>query len=284
MPKLILPPEQSGYAVDFGSDQIRVVDDSPQGKYSRNVFNNAPKVNCTWICDATEYAYIAQAERASRTHGGLRFDVDLLLDDCPSLTTYKAKFVPGTFSLKSVQGETFTVSAQLEIEPLPYNVNILPFVVDSGLSSRILTAPAGVFALSGKVTDRRLKTDKLPSASGIFILTGVDSFRRRATLLPESVGSFALTGQALNLVKNSRLDVSYGAFNLNSQSISIHRGDKYLTAVYKTFNLNGQTVNFNYTSLIRDVKPYTWSMFTYAPGYDATVIDDQDIRRNWMGF
>ncbi len=198
-PKLTIAPDQSGYAVSYGNDTVYDRADGPGGVVSRNLFNNSNIVDATWYCDKDEYDYLAACNRA-----GLRkaivFKIDLLLDDILEKTEYEAQFVPNTFRM-SVQGETFTVSCQLEIKPLPYDVTTRPFIVDTGLADRRFRALAGIFTLSGQEV----------------------SFKLSATHIRHQTGYFAITGGEVNIIPpnaNPILHADFGLFTISGQPIS----------------------------------------------------------------
>jgi hypothetical protein len=134
---LTLNPDATGYSVKDSNDIEGSRQQGPVGLYRRNLLNNSRRVTATWLCDATEYTYLCACERAHVEQGGKPFSIDLILD-AATPTTHRAIIVPGTFGLASQGGtDSFTVNAQLEVEPIPmdetdYVLHIDPVPINDG--------------------------------------------------------------------------------------------------------------------------------------------------------
>lgn len=113
-------PAQSGYSSGSraASTMYRVAGGRPRGRLDMD--EPAHPVTCTWRLRAGLYGqlmafYRAQTEGPS---GPQPFEADLVLDTA-ELLRYQAQFVPGSMALGSIDGGTYTVTAELEAEPMP---------------------------------------------------------------------------------------------------------------------------------------------------------------------
>lgn len=215
--KLILPPDQSSYSVGYGNDILAVRNDSPGSAVKRNQVNNSPTLDAVWICEEDDYNYLVKCHRASVTRGGERFRIDLMLDDSTKLVEYYAKFVPGTFKLTGIAGATYYVSAQLEIEPIPYDTKTQPFVTPSSISDRRMLA-----------------------ANATFTLTGQSVVLRGPARLNAARADFNLFGQSAELTYGFRLTAAQAAYALSGQAVDFLKNAVGLTAAQASFALSGQ--------------------------------------------
>lgn len=114
--KLVLPPDQSGYAVTDGEEVLRQQLDGGRGRYRRDIINSSSMVNVQWSVGPENYQYLRSFYKVlSRTSEP--FKIDLYVDS-PVLTEHDANFVPNTMRLLSQSGLTFVVGCQLEIMPI----------------------------------------------------------------------------------------------------------------------------------------------------------------------
>lgn len=123
---LELAPDEANYSAEPGTEVARVQHDGPAGVYRRSVLNSARRVTLLWYCTAEEYALLQQAYLAWVFAGGQAFVMELLLQS-PDLVAHTCSFIPGSFRMTAVQEETYTVQAELEVLPTPYDVEMRPY-------------------------------------------------------------------------------------------------------------------------------------------------------------
>lgn len=117
-PTLSLPPDQSNYAVTDGHTTVSTKLDGGASRFRADQQGATFLVDVQWRCDATNFNYLKAFYRTAVAFGSLPFIVGLYLDNA-TINNYTAFFVPDTFKLASQQGQTFTVTAQLEVIPDP---------------------------------------------------------------------------------------------------------------------------------------------------------------------
>lgn len=115
MNKLVIPPDQSGYAATYGSGVKRTELDGGLSRYRLDILNQSSLVNCSWTINREEYNYLVAFNRIYEKNGGDAFLIDLILDT-QEPTEYIAHIVPGSFQLASQKGTGYTITAQLEVE------------------------------------------------------------------------------------------------------------------------------------------------------------------------
>lgn len=116
MYKLILPPDQSSYSVVDGEENLRQILDGGLGRYRRDVIGASSTVNCQWTVDRNNYQYLRSFYNII-TESASPFLIDLYID-APYLTEHTAYFIPNTMRLSSQSGLTFTLTCQIEVEPI----------------------------------------------------------------------------------------------------------------------------------------------------------------------
>lgn len=116
--KFTIPPNKEGYGVTDGSEVIGVKLDGGASRYRRDVVGSTSRVTVQWSLNPSSYRYIRAFFRTATANGSSPFLIDLLMDE-PALTEHTAHFVPDSMQLTNVRGNTYTVSAELEIKPLP---------------------------------------------------------------------------------------------------------------------------------------------------------------------
>lgn len=119
MSKLKLHPDKAGYAVDRGTEIISAKLDGGASKIRKDILNAAFRVSVQWITHPDGYNYLNAFYRTSTANGSLPFTIDLYLDKSEPVE-FSAQFVPDTFKLSSQSGETYYVSAELEVTK-PFN-------------------------------------------------------------------------------------------------------------------------------------------------------------------
>lgn len=115
--KLILPPEQSGYAVSATKDVITVELGGGFSRSRKDIVNSASIIDCRWTLNLEEYQYFRAFFNIVTKKGTLPFLIDLLLDQ-PYLEEYEAKFVPDSVRMSDPFGLSRVCTAQLEVIPL----------------------------------------------------------------------------------------------------------------------------------------------------------------------
>ncbi len=115
MDKLVLPPEQSGYSAAPGVEAVYTELDGGLGRYRQDILGAAARVTASWLLNPTDYRYMV-AFYHSKRGGALPFLIDLVLDS-NALTEYTAHFVPGTWKVTGVEGQSYRVAADLEVTP-----------------------------------------------------------------------------------------------------------------------------------------------------------------------
>jgi len=112
--KLSLVPTQAGYAATLGAESISVQLDGGAPLYRRSHLGAASKVSATWTVGKTDYGTLMLFHREGVNRGADAFLIDLVLHDSDP-SEYQAHFVPGSFGLRSKDGDTYTVGADLEV-------------------------------------------------------------------------------------------------------------------------------------------------------------------------
>ncbi len=135
MEKLPIPPNQEGYAVEFGDEIVSVILDGGMSRSRQDILGATSIINVSWDLNPTDYTYMMAFYNSVAAKGALPFYIDLYMD-LPTLTEHEAKFVKGTFKLAGQRGLEFIVSAQLEVKPLPidneYNASIITLLAVYG--------------------------------------------------------------------------------------------------------------------------------------------------------
>lgn len=118
MVKLNLAAVASSYSAQDGEETIAIGLDGGKSRYRRDIANATSRVNVTWITGKYGFKTIRSLYKAVTESGSLPFQIDLILDEY-TLTEHTVHFVPNSLSLSSIQGLTYTITAQLEVKPLP---------------------------------------------------------------------------------------------------------------------------------------------------------------------
>jgi hypothetical protein len=114
--KLLLPPSQAGYGVDFGSSSLYVELSGGPGASRRDFLGNVSRVSVSWSLPSEEADYLLSFRRAATNYESEPFLIDLCIDSA-DLKEYEAKFIPGTFRLTGYRGNERSYSAELEVKP-----------------------------------------------------------------------------------------------------------------------------------------------------------------------
>lgn len=131
MTKLTIAPVASSYSAQDGEETIAIQLDGGKSRYHLDIANAWSTVNVTWITNKFGFKYLRAFYNVATDSGSLPFTVDLVLDDYEPLE-HSAYFVPNTLALNSIQGDTYTLSAQLEVEPRDLTGNEADYVAFFG--------------------------------------------------------------------------------------------------------------------------------------------------------
>lgn len=145
LPKLD-SPDFSNYGFADQSNRT-TVNYGMAGLHRRTLLNNEGLISVQWATDAAGYTELAKIYRSSIALGNLPFTCDLLLDKTET-ETYTCNFVVGSFSLQSVQGLCYNVTAQLQILHDNYDVVNNPWINNAALSSFSLPATTARYSLT----------------------------------------------------------------------------------------------------------------------------------------
>jgi hypothetical protein len=113
--KCLVPPERSGYAINFGSGTVTNQLDGGLGRYRADQLGASSRVNVQWSVGINDYNYLQALFRQFKSGA---FLIDLILDHATA-DEYTVFIVPDSWQLNSNIGITFIVQATLEVQPLP---------------------------------------------------------------------------------------------------------------------------------------------------------------------
>lgn len=113
---LLLPPDQNGYKADYGLTGISTRLDGGASRFRADQLGAAFSLAVQWTCNKKNFEYLSAFYRTAVNYGALPFTLSLLLD-AGIMQAYTAHFLPGTFSLDQQFGNTYVVSAKLEVLP-----------------------------------------------------------------------------------------------------------------------------------------------------------------------
>lgn len=122
MPMLLnLCPTESRYSATRNtSGYLRVELDGGMGRYRKDILDPGTTVTCRWIVGQEHYNYLWAFYRVY-CHKMIPFHIDLILEEWGKVRVL-ANIIPDSFRLDGKQGQTYTVTAQLEVQAQQYNV------------------------------------------------------------------------------------------------------------------------------------------------------------------
>lgn len=168
MNKLSISPDNINYSIGDADDKLSI-GYGVSNNFRRKFFNSFKLVNLSWALSPTEYKTLRDFYTAFVISGGVPFLMDLYLDK-EYIVEYECEF--STFSLQSVKGKLFNVSAVLRVKPKPYNVDSGSWITDSGLHFLSLQPTYGNYTLSGKIANLHTKIIRAPFDSSYYLLIG----------------------------------------------------------------------------------------------------------------
>jgi len=116
MNKLELSPDREGFSINVASDAT-AVNFGFNSRLGETVKNMPHTGSLRWSAlTAQEYDYLNQAYRSHEASGHSPFLIDLLSHKTGLIVEQIVSIIPGSFSLLSVEGETFNVGCDIEIK------------------------------------------------------------------------------------------------------------------------------------------------------------------------
>lgn len=112
--KLALVPEQDSFSGEGGKEVVSAILEGGASRYRKDQLGSTWIGTVSWNLGPTDFDYFVAFFNVVGK-AGLAFSLDLIWDD-HTLQTYTAHFVEGSYKL-AVNGQTFKVSAKLEIMP-----------------------------------------------------------------------------------------------------------------------------------------------------------------------
>jgi len=122
MPPLLLnlcPTESTYTAKHNTSGYLRVELEGGKGRYRKDILNPAMTVNCRWVVRKEYFDYLWAFYRVYLRNMA-PFYVDLVLEEWGKVRVL-ADIIPDSFQFDAKQGPTYTVTAQLEVQPPQYD-------------------------------------------------------------------------------------------------------------------------------------------------------------------
>lgn len=117
--KFTIPPEQARYVVREANEVERTELEGGAGRYRRAFLGSSMVVEVTWLFTADQYNYFkAFFKGSSAGYGSKSFTMDLLVDDALELQEHTCYFLPNSVRLRRVEGLSFQVEADLEVEQI----------------------------------------------------------------------------------------------------------------------------------------------------------------------
>lgn len=123
--KCSISPDQASYTMKDGVEVVSSKLDGGASRFRRDILNSTRGVTATWTVSRFEYEYLRSFYKVAVNQASTPFLIDLILDK-HSLTEHDAYFVPDSMQLIRQEGHRYTVSALLEVVPLPED-----FIYDS---------------------------------------------------------------------------------------------------------------------------------------------------------
>lgn len=118
MYKFTIPPDRDGYSVADGEETLSVQLAGGFSKYRKDISKSSSKLTASWTLNKMGYNYFRSFYKVFTNSGTDSFLMDLFIDDPFELTEHECHFIPNTVKLVSQKGESFTVSANLEVKPI----------------------------------------------------------------------------------------------------------------------------------------------------------------------
>jgi hypothetical protein len=115
MPTLDFAPDEDAYSFSEPDDFLYVATAGGLPRTRADIINSNKIVGVQWTCSAAMYDYLCAFNAANIVNGCEPFNVPMFIDEVET-KLYVCRFVPESFKLVQQEGETYTVSAALEVE------------------------------------------------------------------------------------------------------------------------------------------------------------------------
>jgi hypothetical protein len=116
--QLKISPSAVQFSVNQPSEVLRTPVEGGLSRYRREVIGSRAIVDCLWEgLSSASYDYMWAFYRAETLNGSLPFSIELELTSELELFE-NVYFVHGSFKLSGIQGDTYSMSAQLIVDPL----------------------------------------------------------------------------------------------------------------------------------------------------------------------
>lgn len=135
MYKLKLSPDSTGFTVLDGNTNVAIQLDGGDPRVRADQLGAASLVTGQWTLGPEDYDTLRAFYRTGTFFGSMPFLIDLVGVDGSELTTYVARFVPGTFKLLSQSGLTYIQGASMWVTPTISTVACPAFADNAKLSA-----------------------------------------------------------------------------------------------------------------------------------------------------
>jgi hypothetical protein len=116
MQTMAIPPDQNSYSISAGSDDtVEVALDGGASRRRADKDQATRTIAVQWSVDDVGYNYLQAFYRTATAKGSMPFLCGLVNDQ--AIDNYTCWFVDKTFVLSSTMGNTFVVTANLEVLP-----------------------------------------------------------------------------------------------------------------------------------------------------------------------
>jgi hypothetical protein len=123
-PSFLPTPEQGGYRVARGKNQISIRLEGGPSRVRQTALGTSHEVAVTWLCDETDYTGVIGFLRERAIERTLFFRLPLLID-VPVAVPYLCRLLDEPEALESTEGLSFEVRATLEVLPNPIRSSTL---------------------------------------------------------------------------------------------------------------------------------------------------------------
>lgn len=111
------PPDSTSYKGVAGTQAVSTVLDGGDPRVRADVDGAPYIVTAQWTCDAAAFTYLQAFYRAGTGYASQPFLVSLILENA-SLTPYRARIIPGTWTPPSQQqGGMYIITCSLWVTP-----------------------------------------------------------------------------------------------------------------------------------------------------------------------
>lgn len=115
--QLALIPVDASYTTVGPTDEVlRAVLSGPQGFYRQDELGGVYNLTCTYVLSGAEYFYFMAFFRQSADHGATPVKAPVVVEGV-AYGLRAVKFVPGTLSIQSKDGDVYQITTQLEVKP-----------------------------------------------------------------------------------------------------------------------------------------------------------------------